>query len=59
MFSTILSNGFVGDDNLGKGGWMLLARKDIDSPGTIIDEVIGDASRRAGGIVVTCPRRPD
>ena len=47
------------DDKLGKGDWTLLVRKDIDSPIAIIDKVIGDTSRRAGGIVVTCPRRPD
>ena len=49
----------MGDDKLGKGGWTLLVRKDIDSPIAIIDKVIADASRGAGGIVVTCPRRPD
>jgi len=34
-----LPNAFVWDDNLDKGGRMLLARKDMDFPITIIDEV--------------------
>jgi hypothetical protein len=55
----ILSNCLVGDGKLGKGDWTLRVRNDIDSPIAIIDKVIGDAPRGAGGIVVTCPRRPD
>ena len=52
-------NGFVGDNSLDNGGRMLLVRKDIDFPITIIDKVIGDACGRGGGMVVTRPRRPD
>ena len=49
----------MGDNKLGKRDWTLLVRKDIDSPIAIIDKMIVHASRGAGGIVVTCPRRPN
>jgi hypothetical protein len=49
----------VGDNSLDNGVRTLLVRKDIDSPVTIIDEVIGDDCRRGVGVVVKCPRRPD